>query len=173
MAKDLQSLIPLLTLSHGETTVSCAAWSESICSHGEQYEPHLFMFVFGGEEKSTTWKRVELYIDHAVIFPKLFPREGPINATVELVTKRDHECIIHRFDGVLTCDNDKIYLEPVRPALPTWGAPLFSPYFRMYGSNLHLTVSPHGLRRETSWRAVSPIESPLQNTFKDSPTLAP
>jgi hypothetical protein len=119
MAKDLQSLIPLLTLSHGETTVRCAAWSESICSHGEQYEPHLFMFVFGGEEKSTTWKRVELYIDHAVIFPKLFPREGPINATVELVTKRDHECIIHRFDGVLTCDNDKIYLEPVRPALPT------------------------------------------------------
>jgi hypothetical protein len=52
MAKDLQSLIPLLTVSHGETTVRRAAWPESIWSHGEQYEPHPFMFVFGGEESA-------------------------------------------------------------------------------------------------------------------------
>jgi hypothetical protein len=118
MAKDLHSLIPLLTVSHGLTTVRCAAWPESIWSHGEQYEPHPFMFVFGGEERSTTWKRVEIYIDHAVIFHKSFPGEGPINATVQLVTKQDHECIIHRFDGMLTCVDGKIYLELVRQALP-------------------------------------------------------
>ena len=114
MDTDLLSLIPLLTVSRGGTTVQYAAWPESICSHGEQYEPHPFMFVLGGEERPTTWNRVEIYLDHAVIFPTLFPGEGPINATVQFVTEQDRECIIQRFNGVLTFDHDKIYIEPVR-----------------------------------------------------------
>ena len=73
MVKDLRSLIPLLTVSRGGTTVRCAAWPESICSHGEQYEPHPFMFVLGGEERQTSWRRVEIYIDRAVIFHTPFP----------------------------------------------------------------------------------------------------
>ena len=114
MDTDLLSLIPLLTVSRGGTTVQYAAWPESICSHGEQYEPHPFMFVLGGEERPTTWKRVEIYLDHAVIFPTPFPGEGLINATMQFVTEQDRECIIQRFDGVLTFDDDKIYIEPVR-----------------------------------------------------------
>lgn len=118
MARDPQSLIPLLTVSRGGTTVRCAAWPESICSHGEQYEPHRFMFVLGGEERPTAWRRVEIYLDRAVIFPTLFPGEGPISVTVQFVTKQDHERIIQQFDGVLTVDDDKIYMEPVRPNPP-------------------------------------------------------
>jgi len=118
MASDLRSLIPLLTVSHGGTTVRCAAWPESICSHGEQYAPHPFMFVLGGEERPSAWKRVEIYLDRAAIFPTPFPGEGPISATIQFVTKGDHERIIRQFDGVLTLDDDKIYIEPVRLAPP-------------------------------------------------------
>jgi hypothetical protein len=118
MARELQSLIPLLTVSRGGTTVRCAAWPESICSHGEQYEPHPFMFVLGGEERPPAWRRVEIYVDGAVIFPTSFPGEGPISATVQFVTKGDHERIIQQFDGVLTIDDDKIYIEPVRLTSP-------------------------------------------------------
>jgi hypothetical protein len=114
MARELQSLIPLLTVSRGGTTVRCAAWPESICSHGEQYEPHPFMFVLGGEERPPAWRRVEIYVDGAVIFPTSFPGEGPISATVQFVTKGDRERIIQQFDGVLRIDDDKIYIEPVR-----------------------------------------------------------
>ncbi|MEP6959415.1 MAG: hypothetical protein ABI980_11860 [Nitrospirota bacterium] len=119
MAKDLLSLIPLLTVSRGGTTVRCTTWPESICSHGEQYEPHPFMFVLGGKGRPTTWKRVEIYLDPAVMFPTPFPGEGSINATVQFVTDRDREDIIQRFDGVLTFDEDKIYIEPVRLVPPT------------------------------------------------------
>lgn len=118
MARDLRSLIPLLTVWRGGTTVRCAAWPESICSHGEQYAPYPFMFVLGGEERPGAWKRVEIYLDRAVIFPTSFPGEGPIGATVQFVTKRDHECILRQFDGVLTFDDDKIYIEPVRLVPP-------------------------------------------------------
>jgi hypothetical protein len=61
MARDLRSLIPLLTLLHGGTTVRCAAWPESICSHGEQYAPLPFMLVLGGEERPSAWKRVQCH----------------------------------------------------------------------------------------------------------------
>lgn len=118
MASDLRSLIPLLTVSRGGTTVRCAAWLESICSHGEQYAPHLFMFVMGGEERPVAWKRVEIYLDPAAVFPASFPGEGPISVTVQFVTQRDHERIIRQFDGVLTFDDDKIYIEPVRLVPP-------------------------------------------------------
>ncbi len=98
MARDLRSLIPLLTVSRGGTTVRCAAWPESICIHGEQYAPLPFMFVLGGEERPSAWKRVQ--------------------STIRFVTKRDHERIIRQFDGVLTLDDDKIYIEPVRLVQP-------------------------------------------------------
>ena len=118
MARDFRSLIPLLTISRGGTTVRCAAWPESICSHGEQYAPHPFMFVLGGEERPVAWNRVEICLDRAVIFPTSFPGEGPTSATVQFVTQRDHERIIQQFDGVLTLDDDKIYVEPVRLVPP-------------------------------------------------------
>ncbi len=114
MARDPQSLIPLLSVSRGGATVRCAAWPESICSHGEHYEPHPFMFVLGGEDRTPAWRRVEIYIDRAVIFPAQFPGEGPISATVRFIMKRDQGRIIQQVDGVLTIDDDKIYIEPIR-----------------------------------------------------------
>jgi hypothetical protein len=76
------------------------------------------MFVLGGEERPAAWKRVEIYLDRAVIFPPSFPGGGPISATVQFVTKGDHERVIRQFDGVLTVDDDKIYIEPVRLVPP-------------------------------------------------------
>ena len=112
MVEDLRSMISLLTISRGGTTVRLAAWPESIRSHGEEYEPFRFMFVLGGGDRSTIWKRVEIKLDHAMTFPAPFPREGPLNATLQIVTDRDREHIIKRFVGALTFDNEKIYFEP-------------------------------------------------------------
>jgi hypothetical protein len=61
---------------------------------------------------------VEIYVDRGVIFPTPFPGKGPISATVQFVTKGDRERIIQQFDGVLTIDDDKIYIEPVRLTSP-------------------------------------------------------
>ena len=61
---------------------------------------------------------MEIYVDRGVIFPTPFPGEGPISATVQFVTKRDHERIVQQFDGLLTFDDDKIYIEPVQLAPP-------------------------------------------------------
>lgn len=116
MAKDLRSLIPLLTISRDGITVRFAAWPKSIRSHGEQYEPFPFMFVWDEWETLTTSKRVEIHLDHSAIaaaFPTPFPGEGSVDATVQFVTERDREGILHRFDGVLTFDDDKIYFQPV------------------------------------------------------------
>lgn len=121
MAKDLRSLIPLLTISREGTTVRFAAWPESIRSHGEQYEPFPFMFVLDQWDRLTTWKRVEIHLNHSAIaaaFPAPFPGGGSINASVQVVTERDHESILQRFDGVLTIDEDRAYFEPM-PKPPT------------------------------------------------------
>jgi hypothetical protein len=76
------------------------------------------MFVLGGEERLPAWRRVEIYVDRAVIFPTPFPGKDPISATVQFVTKGNRERIIQQFDGVLTIDDDKIYIEPVRLTSP-------------------------------------------------------
>ena len=116
MAKDLRSLIPLLTISRDGTIVRYAAWPKSIRSHGEQYEPFPFMFVLDEWNRLTTWKGVEIHLDHAAIaaaFPAPFPGKSPIKASVQVMTERDREGVLHRFDGVLTFNNDTVYFEPV------------------------------------------------------------
>jgi hypothetical protein len=121
MVKDLRSLIPLLTISRGGTTVRYAAWPTSIRSQGKLYEPFLFMFVLDEWDRLTTWKRIKIYLDHSAIaaaFPAPFPGESLIKAVVQVVTERDHEGILRRFDGALRFENDKIYFEPVRLAPP-------------------------------------------------------
>ena len=121
MAEDLGSMIPLLTISRGGTTVRWAAWPESIRSHGEQYEPCRFMFVLDEGDRLITWQRVEIHLNQSVLasaFPAPFPGGGPINASVQVVTERDRERILQRFDGVLTLHDDKIYIEPVRLVPP-------------------------------------------------------
>jgi hypothetical protein len=121
MAEYVRSLIPLLTITRGETTVRCAAWPESIRNQGEQYEPFPFMFVLDEWDQRTTWKRVEIHFDHSAIaaaFPTPFPGEGPINASIQMVSERDPEGIVPRMDGVLTFDDNKVYFKPV-PKLST------------------------------------------------------
>ena len=121
MAKDLRSLIPLLTISHDGTTVRFAAWPEPIRSHGKQYEPFPFMFVLDEWDTLPTWKRVEIHLDHSAVaaaFQAPFPGESPIKASVQVVTERDREGILQRVDGVLMFDEDKVYFEPV-PKPPT------------------------------------------------------
>jgi hypothetical protein len=116
MVEDLQSMVPLLMLSRSGTTVRLAAWPEAIHSQGEQYKPFRFMFVLGDEDQSTRWKRVEIHLEHAAIaaeFPAPFPGTDPIKATVQFVTERNQEDIIRQFDGVLTFDENKIFLQPV------------------------------------------------------------
>jgi hypothetical protein len=116
MVEDLHSMIPLLRLSRSGTTVRLAAWPEAIHSQGEQYKPFRFMFVLGDADQSTRWKRVEIHLEHAAIaaaFPAPFPGTAPIKATVQFVTERNREDVIRQFDGVLTFDENKIFLEPV------------------------------------------------------------
>jgi hypothetical protein len=79
------------------------------------------MFVLDEWDTLTTWKRIEIHLDHSTIaaaFPAPFPGEGPINASVQVVTERDREGILQRGDGVLTFDEDKVYFEPL-PKPPT------------------------------------------------------
>ena len=76
------------------------------------------MFVLGEMDGSTTWKRVEIMLDHAVTFLTPFPSEGPLKATLQIVTDGDREHIIQRFVGALTLENDKIYFEPGRLVQP-------------------------------------------------------
>ena len=116
MAHDLRSMILLLTISRGGTTVRYAAWPTSIRCHGEQYEPHPFMFVLDEWDRLTTWKRVEIHLTHSVLaaaFPAPLPGGGPLTASVHVVTERDRERILHRFDGVLTLDGNRVYFEQV------------------------------------------------------------
>ena len=115
MANDLRSLIPLLTISRGGTTLRFAAWPESIRSHGEQFEPHPFMFVLDERDRLATWKRVEIHLNRAELaaaFPAPLPGGGPILASVQVVSERDCERILHRLDGIVTLDRDRVYFEP-------------------------------------------------------------
>jgi len=118
MADELRTLIPLLTISRGGRTVQFAAWSESILSHGTLFEPHPFLFVFDEWRGPTPWNRVEIHLEHGVLLPVPSPEEGSIKATVQLVAEPDHECILYRFEGILTFDYGKVYFEP-RSKTPT------------------------------------------------------
>ena len=79
-------------------------------------QPEAFSRI--GMDGSTTWKRVEIMFDHAVTFLTLFPSEGSLTATLQIVTDGDHEHIIQRFVGVVILENDKIYFEPGRLVQP-------------------------------------------------------
>lgn len=115
MAEYLRSMISLLTITRGGTTVRWANWMESIHCHGEQYEPHPFMFVFDEWDSLITRKRVEIYFTRSVLaaaFPASLPGGAPITASVCVVTEHERERILQRFDGVLTLDENRVYFEP-------------------------------------------------------------
>ena len=79
------------------------------------------MLVLDKWDTLTTWKRVEIHLDHSAVtaaFPAPFPEESPIKTYVQVVTEQDRETILQRVDGVLTFDEDKVYFEPL-PKPPT------------------------------------------------------
>jgi hypothetical protein len=117
-----RALIPLLTIVRDGRTVRLAAWPKSILSHGIDYEPHPFLFVFDEWGKPTAWSRVEIHLEHGVLLPMPSREESFIEATVQLVAEPDHERILHRFEGVLTFEEGKVYFKP-RPKTPTPSMP--------------------------------------------------
>jgi hypothetical protein len=114
MAHGLLPFIPLLSISYGGRTMRFAAWPGSVHSHGEDYAPHPFMFVFDEWNQPTAWTRVEIHLDHPALmmtFPAPFSGASSLEATIQLVAERDPDRTLYRFDGVLLLDGDKIYFE--------------------------------------------------------------
>lgn len=102
------SIIPLLTIHRAEHTVRIAKSCKTIHSNGESYTAYPFGFASGGDDHPLISSRVELLIEHTSLW-LLFPGEGQISATLQLIRESHPDDILRRFDGRIEIEHGKIY----------------------------------------------------------------
>lgn len=114
-ATELRTIIPLLTITRGFTTLRLTAWPLAVRIHDTLYRPYPFQLEISPEAEPLGNVQIELHILHEDLWAAPFPGEGPIMATVLFVPSDDPSSILTTLHGTIEFDGDRIMFCPADP----------------------------------------------------------
>lgn len=118
VAEEPRTLIPLLShlAGWGSSTIHRRAWVEFLATEPCLNRIRSSLCSTSGEDRhpGSVWRFSSSMM---ALFPAPSPEEVAMKAPVQLVADPDHDGRLYGFEGILTFDDGKVYVEP-RPNTP-------------------------------------------------------